>query len=170
MRFRLGDLFRVRRATLSYSREGGARGKSQSAAESATYSILFLPPTPLSAPWVVVSEYRASLQQRMNPKQEQCTFESLPPPDAGGKGALPDYTPEPTPTPTEVRACFGQVAGPSQYQCVHTTEFLGWPLVVPAASQASPSLKFLIAVMMIATPCFIECFLCCSKSFQILTP
>ncbi|XP_057362174.1 protrudin isoform X2 [Manis pentadactyla] len=49
----------------------------------------------------VVSEYRASLQQRMNPKQEQCTFESLPPPDAGGKGALPDYTPEPTPTPTE---------------------------------------------------------------------
>uniref|UniRef100_A0A5F5PHY4 Protrudin n=1 Tax=Equus caballus TaxID=9796 RepID=A0A5F5PHY4_HORSE len=46
----------------------------------------------------VVSEYRASLQRRMNPKQEECAFESPPPPDAGGKGALPDCTPAPTPT------------------------------------------------------------------------
>uniref|UniRef100_A0A8C6EBK8 Protrudin n=1 Tax=Moschus moschiferus TaxID=68415 RepID=A0A8C6EBK8_MOSMO len=46
----------------------------------------------------VVSEYRASLQQRMNPKQEESTFESPPPSDAGGKGALADCTPAPTPT------------------------------------------------------------------------
>uniref|UniRef100_A0A8C4LMS9 Protrudin n=1 Tax=Equus asinus TaxID=9793 RepID=A0A8C4LMS9_EQUAS len=46
----------------------------------------------------VVAEYRASLQRRMNPKQEECAFESPPPPDAGGKGALPDCTPAPTPT------------------------------------------------------------------------
>ncbi|XP_037660459.1 protrudin isoform X2 [Choloepus didactylus] len=45
----------------------------------------------------VVSEYRASLKQQMNPKQEESSFES-PPPDAGGKGALPDNTSAPTPT------------------------------------------------------------------------
>uniref|UniRef100_A0A8C0I6W8 Zinc finger FYVE-type containing 27 n=1 Tax=Balaenoptera musculus TaxID=9771 RepID=A0A8C0I6W8_BALMU len=49
----------------------------------------------------VVSEYRASLQRRMNPKQEESAFESLPLLDAGGKGALPDCTPAPAPTPTE---------------------------------------------------------------------
>ncbi|XP_058399682.1 protrudin isoform X8 [Diceros bicornis minor] len=46
----------------------------------------------------VVSEYRASLQRRMNPKQEESAFESPPPPDVGGKGTLPDCTPTPTPT------------------------------------------------------------------------
>nr|XP_045363345.1 protrudin isoform X4 [Camelus bactrianus] len=46
----------------------------------------------------VVSEYRASLQRRMNPKQEENAFESPPPPDAGGRGILPDCTPVPTPT------------------------------------------------------------------------
>ncbi|XP_045147220.1 protrudin isoform X2 [Echinops telfairi] len=45
----------------------------------------------------VVSEYRASLQRRMNPKQEGNAFESLPL-DAVGRGALPDSTPAPTPT------------------------------------------------------------------------
>ncbi|XP_007456289.1 PREDICTED: protrudin isoform X4 [Lipotes vexillifer] len=49
----------------------------------------------------VVSEYRASLQRRMHPKQEESAFESPPPSDAGGKGALPDCTPAPAPTPTE---------------------------------------------------------------------
>ncbi|XP_073650206.1 protrudin isoform X2 [Tursiops truncatus] len=49
----------------------------------------------------VVSEYRASLQRRMNPKQEESAFESPPPSDAGGRGALPDCTPAPAPTPTE---------------------------------------------------------------------
>ncbi|KAM6183769.1 protrudin isoform 1-T1 [Erethizon dorsatum] len=48
----------------------------------------------------VVSEYRASLQRRMNPKQEECTFESPLLLDAGGKGALLDSTPAPTPTET----------------------------------------------------------------------
>ncbi|XP_010636796.1 protrudin isoform X3 [Fukomys damarensis] len=46
----------------------------------------------------VVSEYRASLQRRMNPKQEECTFESPLLLDAEGKGALLDSTPAPTPT------------------------------------------------------------------------
>ncbi|XP_058292104.1 protrudin isoform X6 [Hylobates moloch] len=46
----------------------------------------------------VVSEYRASLQQRMNPKQEEHAFESPPPPDVGGKGDLMDSTPALTPT------------------------------------------------------------------------
>uniref|UniRef100_A0A667H2Y3 Protrudin n=1 Tax=Lynx canadensis TaxID=61383 RepID=A0A667H2Y3_LYNCA len=46
----------------------------------------------------VVSEYRACLQRRMNPKQEDSVFESPPLPDAGGKCALPDCTPAPTPT------------------------------------------------------------------------
>uniref|UniRef100_A0AC11C801 Zinc finger FYVE-type containing 27 n=1 Tax=Ovis aries TaxID=9940 RepID=A0AC11C801_SHEEP len=46
----------------------------------------------------VVSEYRASLQRRMNPKQEESAFESPPPSDAGGKGALADCTPALTPT------------------------------------------------------------------------
>ncbi|XP_021108828.1 protrudin isoform X6 [Heterocephalus glaber] len=46
----------------------------------------------------VVSEYRASLQRRMNTKQEECTFESPLLLDAEGKGALLDSTPAPTPT------------------------------------------------------------------------
>ncbi|NP_001372840.1 protrudin isoform 27 [Homo sapiens] len=46
----------------------------------------------------VVSEYRASLQQRMNPKQEEHAFESPPPPDVGGKDGLMDSTPALTPT------------------------------------------------------------------------
>uniref|UniRef100_A0A8C8ZCI6 Protrudin n=1 Tax=Prolemur simus TaxID=1328070 RepID=A0A8C8ZCI6_PROSS len=47
----------------------------------------------------VVSEYRASLQRRLNPKQEEHAFESPPsPPDAGGKGAVLDSTPALTPT------------------------------------------------------------------------
>ncbi|XP_077803202.1 protrudin isoform X5 [Macaca mulatta] len=46
----------------------------------------------------VVSEYRASLQQRMNPKQEEHAFESPPPPDVGGKCGLMDSTPALTPT------------------------------------------------------------------------
>ncbi|XP_039727518.1 protrudin isoform X6 [Pteropus medius] len=46
----------------------------------------------------VVSEYRASLQRRLHPKQEEGAFQSPPPPDVGGKGVLPDCTPAPTPT------------------------------------------------------------------------
>ncbi|XP_048194481.1 protrudin isoform X2 [Perognathus longimembris pacificus] len=46
----------------------------------------------------VVSEYRTSLQQRINPKQQERVFESPPPPDVGGKGAFLDSTPAPTPT------------------------------------------------------------------------
>ncbi|XP_021571996.1 protrudin isoform X7 [Carlito syrichta] len=46
----------------------------------------------------VVSEYRASLQQRMNPRQEERAFENLSPLDSGGKGALLDSTPALTPT------------------------------------------------------------------------
>uniref|UniRef100_A0A673U2P5 Protrudin n=1 Tax=Suricata suricatta TaxID=37032 RepID=A0A673U2P5_SURSU len=46
----------------------------------------------------VVSEYRACLQRRMNPKQEDSVFESPPLSDAGGQGALLDCTPAPTPT------------------------------------------------------------------------
>ncbi|XP_006157408.1 protrudin isoform X2 [Tupaia chinensis] len=46
----------------------------------------------------VVSEYRASLQQRMNPRQEEHTQESPPPPDAAEMGALLESTPAPTPT------------------------------------------------------------------------
>ncbi|OWK07629.1 ZFYVE27, partial [Cervus elaphus hippelaphus] len=66
--------------------------------QNTTHSILFLPPAPFSSPWAVVSEYRASLQRRMNPKQEESAFESPPPSDAGEKGALADCTPAPTPT------------------------------------------------------------------------
>nr|XP_020039481.1 protrudin isoform X4 [Castor canadensis] len=46
----------------------------------------------------VVSEYRASLQRRISPKQEEGAFESPPPLDNGGKGTLLDSTPAPTPT------------------------------------------------------------------------
>ncbi|XP_075866000.1 protrudin isoform X6 [Microcebus murinus] len=46
----------------------------------------------------VVSEYRASLQRRLNPKQEEHASDSPPPPDAGGKGAALDSTPALTPT------------------------------------------------------------------------
>ncbi|XP_034518991.1 protrudin isoform X8 [Ailuropoda melanoleuca] len=46
----------------------------------------------------VVSEYRACLQRRLNPKQKDSVFESPPLPEAGGKCALPDCTPAPTPT------------------------------------------------------------------------
>ncbi|KAG8523585.1 Protrudin, partial [Galemys pyrenaicus] len=45
----------------------------------------------------VVSEYRASLQRRMNPKQEQTAFESPPPLDVEGKGTLLDCSPVSTP-------------------------------------------------------------------------
>ncbi|KAM6185450.1 protrudin [Rhynchocyon petersi] len=45
----------------------------------------------------VVCEYRASLQRRMNPKQEDKALES-PPADAAGRAALADSTPAPTPT------------------------------------------------------------------------
>ncbi|XP_012368924.2 protrudin isoform X1 [Octodon degus] len=48
----------------------------------------------------VVSEYRASLQRRMNPNQEECACESPLLLDAGGKAALLDSTPAPTPTET----------------------------------------------------------------------
>ncbi|KAF6318095.1 zinc finger FYVE-type containing 27 [Rhinolophus ferrumequinum] len=48
---------------------------------------------------LVVSEYRASLQRRMHPSQEDGAFQSPPPPPgAGGKGVLLDCTPAPTPT------------------------------------------------------------------------
>uniref|UniRef100_A0A5F9CLQ9 Protrudin n=1 Tax=Oryctolagus cuniculus TaxID=9986 RepID=A0A5F9CLQ9_RABIT len=46
----------------------------------------------------VVSEYRASLQRWMHPRQEDPAPQSLPPPDAAGKAALLDSTPAPTPT------------------------------------------------------------------------
>ncbi|XP_045640795.1 protrudin isoform X3 [Ursus americanus] len=46
----------------------------------------------------VVSEYRACLQRRLNPKQKDSVFESPPLPEAGEKCALPDCTPAPTPT------------------------------------------------------------------------
>lgn len=60
-------------------------------------SCFCLPPCPL--PWVVVSEYRASLQRRMHPSQEDGAFQSPPPPQgAGGKGVPLDCTPAPTPT------------------------------------------------------------------------
>ena len=102
-------------------------GYSSGYPQSTAHSILILPPTLFSLLWVVVSEYRASLQRRMNPKQEESAFESPPPLDAGGKGALPDCTPAPAPTPTEVsapnhpgRACCGQAAQPPCYQLVHT--------------------------------------------------
>ena len=109
MRLRSGDLFRVRRATVSFSREWGAGGEG----EASQLQQQWVPPEhhschPVSAshsfflPWAVVSEYRASLQRRMNPKQEESAFESPSPPDAGGKGTLPDCTP--APTPTEVSA------------------------------------------------------------------
>lgn len=102
--------------------------------QSATHSILFLPPTLPSLPWVVVSEYRASLQRRMHPSQEDGAFQSPPPPPgAGGKGVLLDCTPAPTPTEVSAphhqsRACCGQVLGPSCYKLVHTPQLLGWPV------------------------------------------
>nr|XP_048308864.1 protrudin isoform X4 [Myodes glareolus] len=46
----------------------------------------------------VVSEYRACLQRRMNPKQEECASESSALQDAGGRSTLVDSTPAPTPT------------------------------------------------------------------------
>ncbi|XP_016075497.1 PREDICTED: protrudin isoform X2 [Miniopterus natalensis] len=46
----------------------------------------------------VVSEYRASLQRRMQPSKEEGAFQSPVPSDAGGKGVLSDCTPSPTPT------------------------------------------------------------------------
>ncbi|XP_031246216.1 protrudin isoform X3 [Mastomys coucha] len=45
----------------------------------------------------VVCEYRACLQRRMNPKQEECARESSVLQGAGGRGLL-DSTPAPTPT------------------------------------------------------------------------
>ncbi|XP_028744659.1 protrudin isoform X4 [Peromyscus leucopus] len=46
----------------------------------------------------VVSEYRACLQRRMNPRQEECACESSALQEAGGRSSLLDSTPDPTPT------------------------------------------------------------------------
>ncbi|XP_038194803.1 protrudin isoform X2 [Arvicola amphibius] len=46
----------------------------------------------------VVSEYRACLQRRMNPKQEEYACENSALQDAGGRSTLLDSTPAPTPT------------------------------------------------------------------------
>lgn len=101
---KLGDLFGIRRVTLSCSKSGMLEEEAASSRngypQSTPHSLLFLPPIPLFLPWVVVSEYRACLQRRMKSSQEEGTFQSPPSPDAGGKGVLPDCTP--TPTPTEV--------------------------------------------------------------------
>lgn len=128
MRLRLGNLFRLRRVTVSCSRAWvleEAAGCSGGYPQNTTHSILFLPPAPFSSPWAVVSEYRASLQWRMNPKQEESAFESPPPSDAGGKGALADCTPAPTPTEVSTpnrpgRVWCGRAAWPPYYQPVHT--------------------------------------------------
>ncbi|KAM4851661.1 protrudin isoform 2-T2 [Thomomys bottae] len=61
----------------------------------------------------VVSEYRTSLQQRMNPKQQEQVFESPPLPDVGGIGAFLDSTP--APTPTEKPECWLLAEGPLLY-------------------------------------------------------
>lgn len=94
--------------------------------QSTTHSILFLPPIPFFLPWIVVSEYRACLQQRMKSSQEEGTFQSPPSPNAGGKGVLSDCTPAPTPTEVSIphrqgRVCCGQVLAPSYYRLVHCT-------------------------------------------------
>ena len=75
---------------------------------------------PHSFPWVVVSEYRASLQRRMQPTQEEGAFQSPPPPDAGGKGVLLDCTPAPTPTEVSTPTARAEPA-PSCHQLVYTT-------------------------------------------------
>lgn len=131
MRLRLGDLFGIRRVTLSCSKSGMLEEEAASSSrngypQSTTHFILLLPLIPLFLPWVVVSEYRACLQRRMKSSQEEGTFQSPPSPDAGGKGVLPDCTPTPTPTEVSVphrqgRACCGQVPAPSCYQLVHST-------------------------------------------------
>lgn len=127
MRLRLGDFFRVRRVTFSCSKEWGVRGRGSQmqkwVTRNATHSILFLPPTPLSSPWIVVSEYRASLQRRLHPNQEEGAFQSPPPSDVGGKSVLPDCTPAPTPTEVSIphlqgRACYKHLPGSSFYQLV----------------------------------------------------
>lgn len=59
------------------------------------------PPALFSIPLAVVCEYRACLQRRMNPKQEECARESSVLQGAGVRGLL-DSTP--APTPTEVSA------------------------------------------------------------------
>ncbi|XP_058527300.1 protrudin isoform X2 [Ochotona princeps] len=46
----------------------------------------------------VVSEYRTAVQRRLSPRQEEPACQSLPLPDAVGKSALLDSTPDPTPT------------------------------------------------------------------------
>ncbi|XP_052618346.1 protrudin isoform X4 [Peromyscus californicus insignis] len=46
----------------------------------------------------VVSEYRACLQRRMNPRQEEYACESSALQDAEGRSSLLDSTPDPTPT------------------------------------------------------------------------
>ncbi|XP_076419237.1 protrudin isoform X5 [Peromyscus maniculatus bairdii] len=46
----------------------------------------------------VVSEYRACLQRRMNPRQEECACEGSALQEAGGRSSLLDSTPDPTPT------------------------------------------------------------------------
>ncbi|XP_073760456.1 protrudin isoform X3 [Callorhinus ursinus] len=47
---------------------------------------------------LVVSEYRVCLQRRLKPRQKDSVFESPSLLEAGGKSALPDCTPAPTPT------------------------------------------------------------------------
>lgn len=57
-----------------------------------------MPPSSLfSVPLAVVSEYRACLQRRMNPRQEEYR-ESSALQDAVGRGVVLDSTPAPTPT------------------------------------------------------------------------
>lgn len=61
------------------------------------------PPALFFIPLAVVSEYRACLQRRMSPKQEECVCEGSALQDAGGRAVVLDSTP--APTPTEVSAC-----------------------------------------------------------------
>ncbi|XP_063120750.1 protrudin isoform X6 [Rattus norvegicus] len=56
------------------------------------------PPALFFIPLAVVSEYRACLQRRMSPKQEECVCEGSALQDAGGRAVVLDSTPAPTPT------------------------------------------------------------------------
>lgn len=79
------------------------------------YTLCHVAPTLFSIPLAVVCEYRACLQRRMSPEQEECAQESPALQGAGGRGLL-DSTP--APTPTEVSAsplagvCFVPVEAP----------------------------------------------------------
>lgn len=122
MRLRLGDLFRVRRVTFLQLRAGWCKRPAtcrRGDPQSTTHSILFMPPT-LFLPWAVVSEYRARLQQRLNPKQKDSVFESPALLEAGEKCAVRDCTPAPTPT---------EVSTP--HQRVEPPAGSGWGLLVP---------------------------------------